>query len=288
VVKKLARAGKQPRPKRPPIRLGEIGTGPIVHRLRELHQLGGDPAYERFPDTEELFLVLEHTQRWAGKLKQPQDSPVNVVGEAAVLRATLWQYVREQADAGQLKAVEDGRAAGVPWDHFAEALCVSSKQGAYQKAQRLKAEQVREPGERRAPEVAREYAVRAAAEDRAERALILAQERRFPLAQRIGRLLLEQKDGLVLDSWAEYWLDEVAESIDNRDDAAKRARFTGWVESFVRAVHAHSHEREQPATTTDDAREALAQATEFMHQALPDVPGRNPRFRARAPIPHGN
>lgn len=90
-----------------------------------------------------------------------------MVGEAAVLRAKLWQYLREQADAGQLKAIEHGRAAGMPWHHFVEALCVTSKQGAYQKAQRLKAEQVREPGERRAPEVAREHADHAAAEERA-------------------------------------------------------------------------------------------------------------------------
>ncbi|MDT0488206.1 hypothetical protein [Streptomyces doebereineriae] len=105
----------KPRPKRPPIRLGEIKTGPIVKRLRELHELGGDPAYERLSASQELFRVLEHAQTWAGQLKQPKDSPVNVMGEAAVLRATLWQHLWEQADTGQLKAIEDGRAAGVPW-----------------------------------------------------------------------------------------------------------------------------------------------------------------------------
>ncbi|ANP52227.1 hypothetical protein J2Z21_008694 [Streptomyces griseochromogenes] len=93
-----------------------------------------------------------------------------MVGEVAVLRAKLWQYLREQADVGQLKAIEDGRSAGVPWYHFTEALCVTSKQGANQKARRLKAEQVRDPGERRAPEIAREYEDRVAAEQRAERA----------------------------------------------------------------------------------------------------------------------
>ncbi|MFF0044324.1 hypothetical protein ACFYRG_50835 [Streptomyces mirabilis] len=36
-------------------------------------------------------------QASAGKLKQPV---VNVVGETAALRATWWQYLREQADAG--------------------------------------------------------------------------------------------------------------------------------------------------------------------------------------------
>nr|WTB28556.1 hypothetical protein OG781_02325 [Streptomyces sp. NBC_00830] len=243
-----------------------------MNRLRELHQWGEDPAFERFPASEELFLVLEHAQTWAGELKQPKDNLVDVVGEGAVLRATLWQYLREQADAGQLKAIEDGRAAGVPWQHFAGALCVTSKQGAYQKARRLKAEQVRESGERRTPEVAREHEDRTAAEQRAERALMLVQERRFPIAQRIGRLLLEHRDGIVLDTWSTYWLGEIAETIDDRDDAAKRARFTGWVESFVRAVHGHARERTQPSTTTEEARRALALATEFTFQERPKIP----------------
>ncbi|MFC4470395.1 hypothetical protein ACFPH6_38870 [Streptomyces xiangluensis] len=109
-----------------------------------------------------------------------------------------------------MKAIEDGRAVGVPWHHFTEALCVTSKQGAYQKARRLKAEQVREPGKRRTPEIAREHEEHAVAEQRAERALMLVQERRFSVAQQIGRLLLQHCGGIVLDSWATYWLGEIA------------------------------------------------------------------------------
>jgi hypothetical protein len=169
--------------------------------------------------------VLEHAQTLAGKLKQP-------------------------------KAIEDGRDAGVPWSHFTEALCVTSEQGAHQ-ARRLKAEQLREPGERRTPETAREHQARAAAEQRAERALMLVQERRFPVAQQIGRLLLEHRDGIVLDSWATFWLGEIAETIDDRDAPAERARFTGWVKSFVRAVHGHARQRNQPSTTPEGARQAL-------------------------------
>jgi hypothetical protein len=268
----VVRKSGKPRPKRPAIRLGAIDTASAAERLRELHRLGGDPEFERFPDPAELFLVLRHAERMAGKLKQPEQCPVNVAGEAAVLRAKLWQFMREQADPGQLKAIETGRAAGVPWHHFSEALCVTSKQGAYQKALRLKAEQVRDPGERRTPEVAREHEERAVAEERAERAQVLVQERRFPLAQRIGRLLLEHRDGMVMDSWSKYWLGELADTVDNRDDAAKRARFTGWLESFVRAIHAHARERNQPSTTTDGARQALALATEFTHQERPEIP----------------
>lgn len=89
VMRKTGKGAGAPRSKRPPIRLGEIKTGRIVNRLRELHELGGDPAYERFPASDELFLVLEHAQTWASSLKQPKDSLVNVVGEAAVLRAKV-------------------------------------------------------------------------------------------------------------------------------------------------------------------------------------------------------
>ncbi|MFF8848158.1 hypothetical protein ACF08N_36705 [Streptomyces sp. NPDC015127] len=182
-----------------------------------------------------------------------------------------------------MKAIEDGRAAGVPWEHFAGPLCVTSKQGAYQEARRMKADQVREPGERRTPEVARDHEERAAAEARAERALMLAQERRFPVAQRIGRMLLEHRDGLVLDSWAIYWLGEIADSIDDRDNPAKRARFTGWVESFVRSVHAHARERNQPSATTDDARQALALATEFTYDERPNIPRQAQRSQTGNP-----
>jgi hypothetical protein len=40
----------------------------------------GIPACEQFPLSEELFLVLDHAQTWAGKLKQPKGSLVNVRG----------------------------------------------------------------------------------------------------------------------------------------------------------------------------------------------------------------
>lgn len=64
-MRRTVKGAGTPRSKRPPIRLREIKTGQIVNRLRELHELGGDPTYERFPASEELFLVLGHAQTWA-------------------------------------------------------------------------------------------------------------------------------------------------------------------------------------------------------------------------------
>ncbi|MET8676038.1 hypothetical protein ABZW18_00135 [Streptomyces sp. NPDC004647] len=204
----------------------------------------------------------------AGHLK-PVDG-LNVVGEAAVLRATLWQYLREQTDRGQLKAIDDGRAAGLPWHHFIQPLCVSTKHGAYQKARRLAAEQLREPYERRSPEVAREHEDRRVAEERAERLRVSAQERRFPIAQRITRQLLQHRDGLVVAGMAAYWLDELSETADDRQTPLERANFSDFLEAFVRAIHQLARERKQPATTTEGAHQALARATDFLHQELPD------------------
>ncbi|MER5184543.1 hypothetical protein ABT009_40590 [Streptomyces sp. NPDC002896] len=139
---------KKPRPKRSAIRLGEINTVALADRLRELDQAGGDPKFERFPACDELLLVLRHAERMAGELRvdTTKVDPKDVMGEAAVIRTKLWQYLREQADAGQLKAIEAGRAVGTHWHRFNEALCVNSKHGAQQKAQRLKAEQVQASG----------------------------------------------------------------------------------------------------------------------------------------------
>ena len=268
VAKKISKS----RPKRLPVRLGRINTTAIADRLRELHRLGRDPEFERFPASEELFLVLQHAARSASELKQPEDVPVNVVGEAAVLRAKLWQHLREQADAGQLMAVEQGRAAGVPWHHFNEALCVTSKQGAYQKVRRLKAEQVREPYERRSPETAGRHEVRMLAEERAERARVVAQERRFPLALRIGRMLVEHQDDFVVTTMSEYWLSEITDTIDSRETALERANFSTFIEGFVREIHQLARERKKPVTTTDEAHRVLMLATEFTYQAQPEFP----------------
>ncbi|MGN9760165.1 hypothetical protein [Streptomyces sp. SD31] len=34
------------------------------------------------------------------------------------------------------------------------------------------------------------------------------------------------RDGILLGSWAAHWVGEITETVDDRDDPAKRARFT--------------------------------------------------------------
>lgn len=262
----MANKTENSRKNRSAIRVGQIDALGMTDRLRKLHEAGRDPDFERFPDPSELFLVLRYTERQASSLSE------EARGAAAVLRATLWQYIREQADAGQLRAINDGREVGVPWHCFNEALCVTTRHGAYQKALRLRAEQVREPHERRSPETAHAHEKRRLAEERAEYVRVTSQARRFTLAQRIARQLLEHRNGLTVDEMAEYWLDELSTTIDDRDTAFHRANFCGFLESFVRSVHQLARDRNQPTTTTDGARHALALATEFAVQERPTIP----------------
>jgi hypothetical protein len=276
---------KKPRPKRPAIRLGEINTAALVDRLRELYEAGSDPEFEQFPASDELFLVLRHAERTAGELRvdTAKVDPKDVMGEAAVIRTKLWQYLREQADAGQLKAIEAGRAVGLPWHRFNEALCVNTKHGAQQKAQRLKAEQVRRPDERRAPETARAHELMDAAEEVERLGRIARNLPLFPIAHRLCHRLLEQREGLVVDGMSEWWLDDIAEVVDNRTTDLEKANLLDLLASFVREIHKLARDRNQPATTTDEARQALTAATDFVHRPVPAIPRQKARSQTGIP-----
>jgi hypothetical protein len=261
---------RKPRPRRPAIRLGELDTAALVDRLRELHEAGGDPEFETFPASDELLLVLRHTERTAGDLRVDNSKvdPKDVMGEAAVIRTKLWQYLREQADAGQLKAIEAGRSVGLPWHRFNEALCVNTKHGSQQKAQRLKAEQVRRPDERRAPETARAHELMDAAEKVERLGRITRNLPLFPVAHRLCHQLLDNHDGLVIDGMSEWWLDDIAEVVDNRTTDLEKANLIELLASFVREIHKLARDQNQPATTTEGAQRALAAATEFINPLI--------------------
>lgn len=259
---------KRQRPKRPAIRLGEIYVPGLIDQLRELHKVGSDPRLERFPDNDDLLAVLDHAERMASSLTVPEGMDAKtVLGEAAVIRAKLWQHLRELADVGQLKAIQDGRAAKMPWESFNEALCVATSHGAQQKAQRLEAEQVRDPQERRSPSTAREHQLRKDREAAEERRRIAVALPRFLLAQRIARQLVEHRGDLILTEMGTYWLDEIAEIIDGRDSELEKSNFVQWIGSLVREFQSWSREHQgaRPGTT-DAANAAVALAVEFVQR----------------------
>ncbi|NWF31062.1 hypothetical protein HW130_33285 [Streptomyces sp. PKU-EA00015] len=106
---------------------------------------------------------------------------------------------------------------------------------------------------------------------------------RFPIAHRLCHQLLEHRDGLVVDGMAEWWLDDIAEVVDSRTTDLEKANLTDLLENCVREIHRLARERNQPATTTDEARQALTAATDFVHRPLPPIPRQRPRSQTGTP-----
>ncbi|GAB2711424.1 hypothetical protein GCM10010442_34380 [Kitasatospora kifunensis] len=183
----------------------------------------------------------------------------------------LWRHVMEQGESFQLRAVEHGRGAGVEWSGFCEALGVESPQGAYQRARRLKATQVRTwPGERRSPEFARDHEERLAQEERERRTRQAAELRRFEEVRQACWLLLEQRDGLVLDAAANEWVSELADVVADRRTPAEQASLIVYLRQTVDEIHQLARRTNRPSSTTPAARRALEQATDLVQKpALP-------------------
>ena len=121
------------------------------------------------PAEQELFGALQYLEAHADALKT-----ADARRKAALARVKLWQYLREQADIHQSKAIDAARAANVEWAQLAPALAVNTVSAAYNKALRLRAAALPHPSHlesaiRRTPEAVLEAERLAAARAAAER-----------------------------------------------------------------------------------------------------------------------
>ncbi|HCA85386.1 MAG TPA: hypothetical protein DEQ61_07765 [Streptomyces sp.] len=87
----------------------------------------------------------------------------------------------------------------------------------------------------------------------------------------------------MVDGMSEWWLDDITEVVDNRATDLEKANLTDLLESFVREIHKLARERNQPATTTDEARHALTAATDFFHRPVPAIPRQQARSQTGTP-----
>jgi hypothetical protein len=81
---------------------------------------------------------------------------------------------------------------------------------------------------------------------------------------------------------AQWWLDDIAEVVDNRRTDPEKANLTDLLTSFVREIHKLVRERNQPATT-NEARQALTAATELVHRPMSAIPRQRPRSQTGTP-----
>lgn len=241
-----------------PVRIGKLDVAAEIGELRALHEKAGDPRVERMPDDAELYGALLYLEQNQDALKPLGEAARK---EAAIKRTRLWEYLREQADIHQLRAIDDARAAKAQWSDLAAALAVKAASAAYNKAVRLRSSAPRgskpdsEPV-RRTPEAILGAERRIEAAARAERRREQKEEARHALMKSVARRLLDHKAELARDNTdAEDWLEEITNVLADCVTPVQKASLATYVSATVRSV--------QPASVSADAQAALAAAAEL-------------------------
>ncbi|MFE3412400.1 hypothetical protein ACFXMT_30040 [Streptomyces mirabilis] len=247
-----------------PVRVGKLDSALLVGELRKLHEEAEDPNLHRMPGDKELFGALQYLEAHAGALKT-----ADARRKAAITRVQLWQYLREQADIHQSKAIDDARAANAEWAQLAPALAVNAASAAYNKALRLRAAALphsphNETAIRRTPEAVLEAerlaAARAAAERRAQQEAARQHRLLAPVASR----LLQHRAGLDDGQDITYWLDEIAAVLPSCETPTQLVSLATYVKAVVREIAKAERGGASSAGTTAEATLAYLAAAELV------------------------
>jgi hypothetical protein len=237
----------------------------LAARLYELHAAQGrdQEHLERWPGDGELYQVLVFAERYADRLKAPEDRQ-----ESAMLRLELAEWLRQLADPLQLRAIDDARTVRVPWEKIALALGFTNRDGqplpgsAANRRSRLVVAVHGTPEDRRQPEVAREVKARVAREEAARRERERTEDPRYPAMDAAARALLHHYSAgeLLTDPDDDFWWDQLASVIDDRRSASERAGLALYVRKVVEETEALARRTGQPTGATEEARAAVAAA----------------------------
>ncbi|WP_327188022.1 hypothetical protein [Streptomyces sp. NBC_01334] len=239
---------------RPPVRVGHLDTAAVVGQLRQLHEEAEDEDIGRMPADDELFGALLYLEAHTGALKS-----VAARRASALDRTRLWEYLRQQADVHQSRAVDDARAAGAEWAELASALAVNAPSAAYNKALRLRAAALTNPADpdlpvRRTPEAVllaeRQAAAQAAVERRAEEEA----SRRHALMAPVAHRLLEHRVVLDDDDDVTFWLDQIEAVLPHCETPTQFVSLGIYVEAVVRELS----KADRAARTAEKGEGALA------------------------------
>ncbi|MEU1458019.1 hypothetical protein [Streptomyces avermitilis] len=250
---------------RTPTRIGALDAAAVVGELRDLHEGAEDPRIEQMPADGELYGALLYAERHASALERADEG---VRRAAALKRTLLCEYLREQAEVHQVKAIEAARTAGVQWADLAPVLAVGGPSAAYNKAKRLRALTLADETHdgqplRRTPEAVveaeRRMERRAAAQRREEEAAHRRHALMVPVAQR----LLENRAGLHQGGDVTYWLDEVAEVLPHCVTPTQMVSLRRYMDAAVRELQ-KAERRAAQVAETEGARLAYVAAVELL------------------------
>ncbi|MET9915170.1 hypothetical protein ABZZ74_52555 [Streptomyces sp. NPDC006476] len=236
----------------------------VIAGLRRLHEAAEDPDIDRMPADDELFQALIYLEAHAGALKDEKTRRF-----AAIQRITLWEYLREQAEIHQAKAIADAREANAEWAQLAPALAVNAPSAAYNKAARLRAVALTalvgsaQPV-RRTPEAVMEAERLVAAQAEADRRAAAQAAQRHSLLAPVAQRLLENRDGLDDGDEVTYWLDEIAEVLPNCHTPIQFVSLETYVKAVVRELGKVARRNAGSAGATLDAQLAYAAAADLV------------------------
>ncbi|MEW2290407.1 hypothetical protein [Streptomyces sp. NPDC047841] len=280
-MKKRVRSASRPTKPllKPPMRIGSLDAPAVVGELRKMHEDAEDPDVERMPADDELFGALVYAEKHVQALR---GQPPEVQRAAALKRVQLWEYLREQTEIHQARAVDDARRAGAQWIELAPALAVGAPNAAYNKAKRLKAVQLIDGTPhaqpvRRTPEAVLDAERRIALEKAAERRAQEAAQRRHELLVPVAARLLEQRQSLQCDEDADYWLEEIEAVLPHCQTPLQMVSLNRYLDAALRALAKVEKRTGRSPASTEEARLALAAAVELQkgpgtsHE--PDSPG---------------
>ncbi|WP_228049573.1 hypothetical protein [Streptomyces justiciae] len=251
-----------------PLRIGALDAVAVVGELRQMHEDAEDPDVERMPADDELFGALLYAEKHAQALSTR--SP-EVRRSAALKRVQLWEYLREQAEVHQARAVDDARSAGAQWIQLAPTLAVGAPSAAYNKAKRLKAAELvdetpRANPVRRTPEAVLKAERRHALEQAAERRAQQEAQQRHALMVPVAARLLEHRESLVRDDDVDYWLEEIEAVLPHCRTPLQMVSLNRYLDAALRALTKLEKESAGSVALTEEARLAVDAAVELQQR----------------------
>ncbi|MFD5425590.1 hypothetical protein [Streptomyces sp. NPDC127084] len=237
-----------------------------VGELRDVFEKAG--SADGMPGDDELYGALLWAERNVGVLNAATDA---VRRSAALTRVRLWQYLREQIDQHQLRAVDDARNARAEWADLAAPLAVTAASAAYNKAQRMRTATLADPElgagrVRRTPEAAALAQRRIAAAEFAERRRAERAGRKHALTLRVARQLLIHRGDFVQDEDVNDWLDEIAAVVDDCNTPTRQVSLGTYVAATVRALKAVERRTAHSSAGTEESRAVLATALALLNE----------------------
>ncbi|MEU4098213.1 hypothetical protein [Streptomyces sp. NPDC026673] len=241
-----------------PLPMAPVDIKEILRRIVQRHDAADDPDLELFPDpdarADELELVA---LTLLAASKNTKHLPRVQRGPEVTDRLTLIRRLRQLLDDAELRALRDGRTAGVAWVRLGAPLGITTKNGVMQRLQRLRVASELGASVPRHPRSLRN-AVRTRASDEERLQSWIAQH--YIDVREAATDLIAQRESLLTDDGVDEWLDDLEELLDKRQTEQRRRSVASHLRFAVEGILELAESSGQAPARTTRAHHVLARA----------------------------